>query len=73
MKAYIDRIAGKVAVMMVEKVGGILVPLKALRFKPYDGMHVLFKVTPDPASEAKTLSLSQIKALQERLLKNSQS
>jgi hypothetical protein len=67
MKAYIDRIEGKIAVLMVENAGEVLVPLKALRFKPYEGMHVLFKVVPDPDSQAKTLS--QVTALQKKLLK----
>ena len=71
MKAYIDRIEGRLAVVMVENAGEILVPLKALRFKPYEGMHVLFKVIPDPASEEETFS--QVKALQKKLLKKSQS
>jgi hypothetical protein len=69
MKAYIDRIEGKTAVVMVENVGEVLIPLKALRFKPYEGMHVLFKIVPDPESQSKTLA--QVKALQKRLLKKS--
>ncbi len=71
MKAYIDRIEGKTAVVIVENAGEILVPLKALRFKPYEGMHVIFKVVPDPDSEAKTFS--QIQAVRKRLLKKSAS
>lgn len=67
MRGYIDRIEGKTAVMMVEGAGEVLVPLKALRFKAYEGMHVLFKVIPDPDSQSKT-ELA-IKTLQNKLLK----
>ncbi len=69
MKAYIDRIEDKAAVVMVEGAGEVLVPLKMLRFKAYEGMHVQLYIKPDPESQSKTLS--QVRALQRKLLKRS--
>ena len=67
MKAYIDRIEDKTAVVMVEGGGEVLVPLKMLHFKPYEGMHLTFHIKPDPQSQARTES--DIEAVRKRLLK----
>lgn len=70
MKAYIDRIEdGKTAVVIVEQMGQLLVPVKKFPFKIHDGMHLSIEFKPDPKSEKKTLDA--VKKLQEELIRKS--
>ena len=69
MKAYIDRIEEKTAVVMVKGGGEVLVPLKMLHFKPYEGMHLTFHIKPDPQSQAQTEA--ELISLRKRLLRKS--
>jgi hypothetical protein len=68
MKAYIDRIEdGKTAVVLVEKMGQLFVPVKLFPFPVHDGMHLILELKPDQKSETKTEQA--IKDLKDKLLK----
>lgn len=70
LKAFIDRIEDrKIAVVIVEGIGQLLVPVKKFPFEIHDGMHLTINMTPDPRSEKSTQD--SIKQLQEKLLKRS--
>lgn len=70
LKAYIDRIEdGKIAVVIIEKVGQLFVPIKKFPFKVYDGMHLILNISHDLNSETKTEQA--INKLREKLLKRS--
>lgn len=70
MKAYIDRIEdGKIAVVVVEKMGQLFVPVKTFPFEVHDGMHLTIEMQPDEKSESKTENA--LKKLREKLLKRS--
>lgn len=70
MKAFIDRIEeGKTAVLLIEGIGEILVPVKLFPFKAREGMHLSIEMKPDPKSESKTLD--EVRAFQQKLLKRS--
>ena len=71
IKAYIDRIEdGKTAVVIAEKSGQLLVPVKSFPFEVYEGMHLSIEMKPDPKSEKKTRDA--VIELREKLLKKSQ-
>ena len=70
LPAFIDRIEdGQIAVVVVQKVGKLLIPVKRFPFKVQEGMHLLLKLEPDSQSEFRTLN--QVKRLRENLLKKS--
>ncbi|MBT9132064.1 DUF3006 domain-containing protein [candidate division NPL-UPA2 bacterium Unc8] len=68
MKAIIDRIEDdKLAVVVFEGMGKLIVPVEKFGFKAYEGMHLIVKFSPDIRSEKRLRK--EIKGLQDKLLK----
>ncbi len=70
LKAFIDRIEdAKTAVVIVERIGQLTIPVKKFPFKIHDGMHLTINMVPNPQSEKTTQDAIQL--LREKLLKRS--
>ena len=68
MKAIIDRVEDdRLAVVVFEKMGRLIVPVEEFEFKVYEGMHLTVEFSPDPKSEERLRK--EIKDLQNELLR----
>lgn len=71
MKAVIDRIEdGKIAVVIINGVGQVLIPVEKFDIKIHEGQHLKIIFEPDEKSEQDTKE--KIKNLQEELLKRNE-
>ena len=70
LKAYVDRIEdGKTAVVIVDRYGRLLIPVKDFKSAVHEGQHFSLDLTPEPGSEAS--ALRAVESLQKKLLKKS--
>ena len=65
MKAFIDRIEGNIAVLVIEE-KTINIPVEFFEFEVHEGQHLKITFEPDEKSEQETRD--KIKNLQEELL-----
>ncbi len=71
MKGFIDRIEdNRIAVVILNEGGEMLIPADAFPFKIREGMHLKIEFSPDTESEGK--AKERIRNLQQELLKRTE-
>ncbi len=71
MKGFIDRIEdSRVAVIILEEGGEMLLPSDAFPFKIREGMHLKIEMSPDPESEKN--AIERVRGLQQELLQRTE-
>ena len=69
MKCFVDRIEGKIAVILVRKGGRMEIPVSVFPFKVKEGMHLEAEFKPDERERERVKK--NIQKIRQRLLKRS--